>query len=111
LAAEPDALADQAGDGIDPRRFRAIAMRNEKPGGHGERSVAVGALDMALWDLGAKIAGLPGHRFIAERFGRPAPGDRVRAYAAGGYYGPAGSLDDLRAEIRRFVDLGYPLGK
>src|SRR5262245_16762781 len=111
LAAEPGALAEESGDGIDPRRLRDLVMRNEKPGGHGERSVAVGALDMALWDLGAKIAGLPGHRFIARLFGRPEPADRVRAYAAGGYYGPAGSLADLRAEIRRFIDLGYPLVK
>jgi hypothetical protein len=28
-------------------------MANEKPGGHGERSVAVGVLDMALWDPAA----------------------------------------------------------
>jgi L-alanine-DL-glutamate epimerase-like enolase superfamily enzyme len=28
---------------------------NEKPGGHGERSVAIGTIDMAVWDAVAKI--------------------------------------------------------
>jgi hypothetical protein len=36
-------------------------MTNEKPGGHGERSVAVGTIDMAVWDAVAKIAGQPLH--------------------------------------------------
>ena len=35
---------------IDPAKCWDVMMRNEKPGGHGERSVAVGVLDMALWD-------------------------------------------------------------
>ena len=30
-------------------------MKNEKPGGHGERSVAVGTIDMAIWDLISKM--------------------------------------------------------
>ena len=51
--AEPKALLDDAGL-IDPAKAWAIMMRNEKPGGHGERSVAVGVIDMALWDLRAK---------------------------------------------------------
>jgi L-alanine-DL-glutamate epimerase-like enolase superfamily enzyme len=47
-------------------------MANEKPGGHGERSVAVGTLDMAIWDAVAKIAGKPLFRLLAERHGREA---------------------------------------
>jgi L-alanine-DL-glutamate epimerase-like enolase superfamily enzyme len=66
---------------------------------------------MAVWDLAAKIAREPGHRFVAAAYGRPTPPDRVTVYAAGGYYEPDASLDELRAEIRRFVDLGYPLVK
>jgi L-alanine-DL-glutamate epimerase-like enolase superfamily enzyme len=111
LAADPADLSDESGGNVDPRRLRRVVMRNEKPGGHGERSVAVGALDMALWDLGAKIADVPAAQFIAATYGLPAPRGRVRAYAAGGYYDPAGGLPDLRREIRRFVDLGYPLVK
>ena len=50
--ADPDTLLDADGL-IDPAKCWAVMMRNEKPGGHGERSVAVGVLDMALWDLRA----------------------------------------------------------
>ena len=111
LAADAAALADETGDGLDPTKVRGVLMQNEKPGGHGERSVAVGGLEMAIWDLAAKIAGEPGHRFIAARYGLPTPPDRVRVYAAGGYYSPTTTMADLRTEIRRFVDLGYPLVK
>src|SRR5882757_5964928 len=57
LQAEPRALLNDAGDNLDPHRIWAAMMANEKPGGHGERSVAVGTLDMAVWDAVAKIAG------------------------------------------------------
>ena len=46
-AAAPD-LIDAEGDNLDPDRIWATLMRNEKPGGHGERSVAVGTIDMAV---------------------------------------------------------------
>jgi hypothetical protein len=49
LAANPEEIQDGAGL-IDPAKAWAQMMRNEKPGGHGERSVAVGTLDMAIWD-------------------------------------------------------------
>jgi L-alanine-DL-glutamate epimerase-like enolase superfamily enzyme len=84
LAADPAALADETGDNLDPRAVRRIVMADEKPGGHGERSVAVGGLEMAVWDLAAKIAGQPGHIFIAARYGEPAPAGSVNVYAAGG---------------------------
>jgi L-alanine-DL-glutamate epimerase-like enolase superfamily enzyme len=44
-----------AGD-VDPLEAWAAMMRGEKPGGHGERCVAVGTLDIALWDAAAKTA-------------------------------------------------------
>src|ERR1700759_214775 len=40
--ADPKALLNQAGDNLDPDKVWATMMSNEKPGGHGERSVAVG---------------------------------------------------------------------
>src|SRR3970282_57648 len=82
----------------------------EKPGGHGERSVAVGTIDMAIWDAVAKIAGKPLFRFLAERYGGTAA-PRVFVYAAGGYYYPAKNLDALRAEMRSYVDRGYTVVK
>jgi D(-)-tartrate dehydratase len=42
LAADPHSLVDDTGANFDPFKIWNIVMRNEKPGGHGERSVAVG---------------------------------------------------------------------
>jgi len=66
--ADPEALVDASGENLDPLRIWDVVMRNEKPGGHGERSVAVGVLDMAVWDAVAKIAGVPLFRLLADRF-------------------------------------------
>jgi L-alanine-DL-glutamate epimerase-like enolase superfamily enzyme len=82
-------------------------MRNEKPGGHGERSVAVGTLDMAVWDAVSKIAEKPLYRLLAERFGDGAPDDKVWVYAAGGYYYPGKGLAALQDEMRGYLDRGY----
>ena len=68
MSAEPKSLVNDAGDNLDPHRIWACLMANEKPGGHGERSVAVGAIDMAVWDAVAKIEGKPLYYFaIAGR--------------------------------------------
>src|ERR1700752_2979046 len=99
LEADPKSLLDATGDNLDPDKVWAAMMANEKPGGHGERSVAVGTIDMAVWDAVAKIAGKPLFRLLAERH-RRAPDPRVFVYAAGGYYAPDKGLEVLRAEMR-----------
>ena len=78
---------------LDPERVWATVMRNEKPGGHGERSVAVGVLDMAVWDAVAKIEGKPLWRLLADRYRGGVADERVWVYAAGGYYYPGKDLD------------------
>ncbi len=50
LEADPSTVIDEANDNLDPHKLWATMMTNEKPGGHGERSVAVGTIDMAIWD-------------------------------------------------------------
>jgi L-alanine-DL-glutamate epimerase-like enolase superfamily enzyme len=107
LAADPATLLDPAGTNLDPSRAWDALMRDEKPGGHGERSVAVGVIDMAIWDLVAKIAGKPLHRLLAERYGAGLPDERVFVYAAGGYYAPDKDRAALADEMRRYLDLGY----
>jgi L-alanine-DL-glutamate epimerase-like enolase superfamily enzyme len=110
LQADPASLLDATGENLDPDRIWAAMMTNEKPGGHGERSVAVGTIDMAVWDAVAKIAGKPLFRLLAERHGREAD-PRVFVYAAGGYYYPGKDLAALRAEMRGYVDRGYTVVK
>jgi L-alanine-DL-glutamate epimerase-like enolase superfamily enzyme len=110
LEADPKTLLDEAGDNLDPDRVWAAMMANEKPGGHGERSVAVGTLDMAVWDAVAKIAGKPLFRLLAERHQRDAD-PRVFVYAAGGYYYPGKDNSALRAEMRGYLDRGYSVVK
>ncbi|AZG07417.1 mandelate racemase [Pigmentiphaga sp. H8] len=110
LEADPKSLLNDAGTNLDPHRVWAAAMANEKPGGHGERSVAVGTIDMAVWDAVAKIEGKPLFRLLAERHGVTAD-PRVFVYAAGGYYYPGKDLSALRAEMRSYLDRGYNVVK
>ena len=110
LEARPETLRNDAGDNLDPDRVWRALMTNEKPGGHGERSVAVGTIDMAVWDAVAKIAGQPLFRLLAQRHGvEPEP--RVFVYAAGGYYYPDKNVAMLRAEMRSYLDRGYTVVK
>ena len=111
LQATPDQLLADDADNIDPTTAWDVMMRNEKPGGHGERSVAVGVLDMALFDLAAKIAGQPLYRWLSDRYGDGRPDESVFVYAAGGYYVPGKGLQELRDEITGFLDLGYRVVK
>src|ERR1022692_2619403 len=69
LGADPQSLIDGAGENLDPFAIWKTLMINEKPGGHGERTVAVGTIDMAVWDAVAKIAGVPLFQLLAERYG------------------------------------------
>ena len=110
IEAEPKSLLDDEGTYLDPHRIWAVMMSNEKPGGHGERSVAVGTLDMAIWDAVAKIAGKPLFRLLAEKKGREA-NPRVFVYAAGGYYYPGKDNSALQAEMRGYLNRGYNVVK
>ncbi|MFN3225848.1 MAG: mandelate racemase/muconate lactonizing enzyme family protein [Hyphomicrobiales bacterium] len=110
LEADPTTLVNDAGDNFDPSRIWDAMMSNEKPGGHGERSVAVGTIDMAIWDAVAKIADMPLFRYLAEQEGRVSD-PRVFVYAAGGYYYPGKDDSALRREMRSYVDRGYNVVK
>jgi len=110
MEADPASLLTDAGENLDPDRIWRALMRNEKPGGHGERSVAVGTIDMAVWDAVAKIARKPLFRLLAEQHETTAD-PRVFVYAAGGYYYPGKGNDALCAEMRSYLDRGYTVVK
>src|SRR4029077_14562498 len=99
-AADPGAVVDEAGEKLDPARVWEVLMRNEEPVGHGERSVAVGVLDMAVWVAVAKIAGLPLYRLLADRYRGGRIERKVFVYAAGGYYYPDKDLSALQKEMQ-----------
>ena len=107
LNAPPGSLVTEDGTSFDPFRCWQTMMTNEKPGGHGERSVAVGVLDMALWDLVAKIEDKPLYRLLAERYHGGESSPDVWLYAAGGYYYPGKDVRALEEEIRHYLGLGY----
>ena len=110
LEADPKTLLDATGENLDPDRVWKAMMTNEKPGGHGDRSVAVGTIDMAVWDAIAKIAGKPLFRLLAERHGVTAD-PNIFVYAAGGYYYPGKDDSALRGEMRSYLDRGYTVVK
>jgi L-alanine-DL-glutamate epimerase-like enolase superfamily enzyme len=111
MDAPPESLLNDAGDNLDPHRVWATLMANEKPGGHGERSVAVGVLDMAVWDAVAKIENKPLYRLLGERYRGGQVDDKVFIYAAGGYYYPGKNLGALQDEMKKYLDLGYSVVK
>jgi L-alanine-DL-glutamate epimerase-like enolase superfamily enzyme len=111
LEADPKTLLDDSGDNLDPQRIWACLMRNEKPGGHGERSVAVGTIDMAVWDAVAKIARQPLYELLAGRHGDGSVDDSVFVYAAGGYYYPGKDHQKLQDEMRGYLDRGFTVVK
>ena len=111
LEADPKTLIDEKNENLDPFAIWRTMMTNEKPGGHGERSVAVGTIDMAVWDAVAKIAGVPLYRLLADRYRGGQAGSKVWVYAAGGYYYPGKDHTALQNEMRGYLDRGYRVVK
>jgi L-alanine-DL-glutamate epimerase-like enolase superfamily enzyme len=111
MAAQPDSLLADDGSNLDPHKIWSVMMTGEKPGGHGERSVAVGTIDMAVWDAVAKIEEKPLYRVLAERYRGGHAIEEVFVYAAGGYYQPEKGLKELQDEMRHYLELGYTVVK
>ncbi len=111
LKAPPQSLLDQAGDNFAPEKFLAAMLQNEKSGGHSERSVGIGTIEVAVWDAVAKIAEKPLHRVLAERYNDGNIAEKVFCYVGGGWYGPGKTTKDLQDEMRRHLDAGYTMVK
>jgi L-alanine-DL-glutamate epimerase-like enolase superfamily enzyme len=111
LAAAPDTLIDDSGANLDPTKILAVMMKREKAGAHSERSIAIGTIEVAVWDAVAKIAGKPLHALLAERFNGGKVAARVFCYVGGGWYWPGQTITDLQDEMRRHLDAGYTMVK
>ena len=107
LKAKPESLLDATGDNLDPEKILACMMQREKPGGHTERSVAIGTIEVAVWDAVAKIAGKPLHVVLAEKYHGGQVSDRVQCYVGGGWYSAGKGIKELQDEIRARLDEGY----
>ena len=111
LRADPASLLDATGENLDPSKIVACMMQREKAGGHSERSIAIGTIEVALWDAVAKVERKPLHRVLAERFNGGKIADRVFCYVGGGWYFPGQTIKDLQDEMRRHLDAGYTMVK
>jgi L-alanine-DL-glutamate epimerase-like enolase superfamily enzyme len=111
LSAKPDSLLDARAENFDPEKILACMMQREKAGGHSERSIPIGTIEVAVWDAVAKIAGKPLHRVLAERYGAGKQADRVFCYVGGGWYAPGQTFADVQDEMRRHLDAGYTMVK
>lgn len=99
--------------GLDARapvaaREKLFALTSPQPGGHalprGPRPqilAAIGGIDMALWDILGKAAGLPVFRLLGAE-NRPVP-----VYATGGYYVEGQPLTACADELAGFVARGF----
>jgi L-alanine-DL-glutamate epimerase-like enolase superfamily enzyme len=111
LKAPPESLLNDAGDNFEPERILVVMMRNEKAGGHSERSIGIGTIEVAVWDAVAKIAGKPLHRVLAERYNGGKVAEKVFCYVGAGWYAPGKTNKDLQDEMRRHLDAGYTMVK
>jgi L-alanine-DL-glutamate epimerase-like enolase superfamily enzyme len=111
LRADPATLLDDSGENFDPGRILACMLQREKAGGHSERSIAIGTIEVAVWDAVAKIAGKPLHGVLTERFNAGKLTDKVFCYVGGGWYTPGETLQTVQDEMRRHLDAGYTMVK
>src|SRR5215470_10267781 len=111
LAADPEMLLDESGHNLDPAKCLAVMMQREKSGGHSERSIGIGTIEVAIWDAIAKIAGKPLHRLLAERYNGGKVSERAFCYVGGGWYLPGQTIRDLQDEMLRHLDAGYTMVK
>jgi L-alanine-DL-glutamate epimerase-like enolase superfamily enzyme len=111
LKAPPESLVDDSGDNLAPEKVLAVMMQNEKSGGHSERSIGIGTIEVAVWDAVAKIAEKPLHHLLAERYNNCKMAQKVFCYVGGGWYAPGKTTKDLQDEMRRHLDAGYTMVK
>ena len=100
-------LINDDGDNFSPEKIWKILMQNEKPGGHGERSTAVGTIDMAIWDIVSKIEQVPLYELLAKKYGDGKFTNKIFVYAAGGYYYPGKDIPMLMDEMKSYLNMGF----
>lgn len=91
--------------GQDPldieRLWETMVWSNFANGRRGIVMGAVSGIDIALWDIAGKAAGLPLYRLLG------ANSSKVKGYASAGFYAPEKSVDDLKREMEGYMEKGY----
>jgi len=85
-------------EGLWQRMFQETLLH----GRAGSAMRAISILDCALWDLNARVAGLPLYKYLGA-----AVEDAVPAYASGGYYVAGKTPKELGAEMASYVKAGF----
>lgn len=89
------------------RDWAAVAAADGQPhfgaGGRPQMMAAIAGIDIALWDLKARQAGLPLYRLLGGLR------DSIPCYASGGYYGPSGeaAVEELVEEMTGYAAQGF----
>ena len=107
LDSDPDSLVDEARDNLNPEAILAAMMQGEKPGGHSDRSVGIGTIEVAVWDAIAKIEEKPAYQSIADRYNPGGEKPDMFVYVGGGWYAPGKGIPELLDEMRGYLDMGY----
>jgi len=107
LSQPAEAFVNEQDGEVDPHKLLRTVLRDEKPGGHGDRSGAAAALELAAWDLRAKLADEPAYVTIARSFGERTTFKPVEVYTGGGYYHAEGSGHTLSNELQQLKDMGF----
>jgi D-galactarolactone cycloisomerase len=91
--------------GMNPFHIEAIWDRmyrfNRKPVAKGPYISAMGSVDIALWDIVGKALNKP----VCEVLG--VFSERIRVYAAGGYYEEGKGIPELVKEMESYVSEGF----
>ncbi len=89
--------------GMDPLDTEKIFQKTYVPkfiGRRGTSMKTVSAIDIALWDIKAKAAGMPLYKLLGGHK------DRIPCYVAGGYYAEGKGLRELQEEMDLYRSWG-----
>lgn len=83
------------------RLWDRMYRHNRKPVAKGEYIRAMGSADIAIWDIVGKALGMPVYQVLG------AYSEKLRVYAAGGYYEDGKGLRELATEMEDYVKEGF----
>jgi len=83
------------------RLWDRMYRHNRKPVAKGEYIRAMGPVDIAIWDIVGKVLNRPAYQVLG------AYTDKIRVYAAGGYYEDGKGLRELAKEMEEYLREGF----